>query len=292
MSFDLSKAIGHKFKPYEVAVDNRELILYALGIGFQADPLNKDHYNFCYENADDFQAFPTVAVVLAHRQFGELDTIPGVPKFNKMMLLHGEEKVEVISPIEADTVVVCQEKVIDLQDKKKATVIVIETEIKDKSSGELRAKVISNLFVRGIGGFGHKGTFKSVIPPTPKEAPHHTASEKTEKNQAFLYRLCGDRNPLHVDPQMSSMGGFEVPILHGLCTYGFTARAVFEKYFKDDPMALEQISGRFTSHVFPGETLVVDMWKSGNQIVFNTKTKERGLVVLKGSCTLKQAAKL
>jgi acyl dehydratase len=91
---------------------------------------------------------------------------------------------------------------------------------------------------------------------------------------------------------MSEMGGFKVPILHGLCTYGITARAVYEQYHKEDPMLLQQISGRFTSHVFPGETLVVEMWKEGNNVVFQSKTKERGLVVLKGSCTLKAGAKM
>ena len=91
---------------------------------------------------------------------------------------------------------------------------------------------------------------------------------------------------------MSEMGGFKVPILHGLCSFGFTARAVFEKYHKEDPMILKKISGRFTSHVFPGETLVVDMWKEGNQVVFATKTKERGIVVLKGYCELNVAAKM
>ena len=290
--WDIKKAIGHKFKPYEVNVTNSELILYALGIGFQQDPLYKPHYNFTYENAEDFKAFPTVAVVLAHRGDLAAMSIPGVPEFNPMMLLHGEEKVEVYAPIEVDTTVVCQESVIDLQDKGKATVLVIETAINDKESGKLCAKIVTNLFVRGIGGFGHKGTTKNHIPEAPKTPAHASRVEKTTPNQAFIYRLCGDRNPLHVDPQMSEMGGFKVPILHGLCTYGITARAVYEQFHKEDPMLLEQISGRFTSHVFPGETLIVDMWKEGNQVIFSTKTKERGLIVLKGSCKLRGQAKM
>ena len=170
--------------------------------------------------------------------------------------------------------------------------MVIETQITDKESGELKAKIFTNLFIRGIGGFGHKGTMRSEVPTVPKTAPSSTVEFKTEANQAFFYRLCGDRNPLHVDPQMSEMGGFKTPILHGLCTYGITAKAVFEKYHKEDPSLLKSISGRFTSHVFPGETLITSMWKSGNNITFSTKTKERGLEVLKGSCTLKDGAKM
>ena len=112
--WDIKKAIGHKMAPYEVYVDNRELILYALGIGFQKDPMNKAHYNFTYENAADFSAFPTVALIIGHRgDLGAL-SIPGMPEFNPMMLLHGEEKVEVYSPIECDTTVVCEESVVDL----------------------------------------------------------------------------------------------------------------------------------------------------------------------------------
>lgn len=108
--------------------------------------------------------------------------------------------------------------------------MVVLTEGKDKESGEVVFRIYSNLFIRGIGGFGHKGTIKNAFPSPPKRQPDHVSTEKTTKNLAFLYRLNGDLNPLHVDPAMSEMGGFKVPILHGLCTYGITARAVYEKY--------------------------------------------------------------
>lgn len=290
--WDLSKAIGHKFPAYEYKVTNNDVILYSLGIGFQADPMNKSHYNFTYENGEEFQAFPTMGVVIAHRaSLGDL-SVPGMPTFNPMMLLHGEESLEVHKPIEPDMVLAVQETLVDLQDKTKATVMVIQTDAVDKESGDLIFRVITNLFIRGIGGFGNKGKIKISIPPAPKTNPDHVIEEKTLPNQAFLYRLNGDMNPLHVDPAMSEMGGFKVPILHGLCTYGFTARAVYESYFKADAQVISKFSGRFTSHVFPGETLVVHTWKNGNQIVFETKTKERGKVVLKGVCELKADAKL
>ena len=289
--WDLSKAIGHKMCNYEVVVDNREMILYALGIGFQRDPMNAADYNFTYENAEDFQSFPTIAVVMAHRQ-PAMTSVPGMPSFNPMMLLHGEEKLEVYSPIQADTTLSVAESVYDLQDKGKATVMVILSEIKDKETGELKAKIYMTLFIRGIGGFGNKGKYQNPLPNAPKTAPHKSSEEKTDANQAFLYRLCGDRNPLHVDPNMSAMGGFDVPILHGLCTYGINARAVQQAFFKEDPTQLESISGRFTSHVFPGETLIVDMWKEGNKIVFASRTKERGKVVMKGYATVKAGAKM
>jgi len=209
-----------------------------------------------------------------------------------MVLLHGEEALEVFSPIEADTTLVIQDTLVDIQDKKKAFILVFEATIKNKEDGALVAKIHMNLFVRAPGGFGRAGTYKVEYPDPPKRAPCKSFEDKTSQNQAFFYRLNGDYNPLHVDPQMSSMGGFKVPILHGLCTYGMTARAVYESFHKEDPQQLKKIVGRFTSHVFPGETLVVDMWKDGKRIIFNTKTKERGLVVLKGYAELKDEPKM
>lgn len=102
----------------------------------------------------------------------------------------------------------------------------------------------------------------------------------------------GDYNPLHIDPDMASMGGFDKPIIHGLCTFGFSARAIYEKFGKGDPTAIKTFGGRFTSHVFPGETYIVEMWKEGNKIIFETKTKERGKVSLRGFAELKEQAKL
>ena len=117
----------------------------------------------------------------------------------------------------------------------------------------------------------------------PKREPDFTAVEKMASNQAFIYRLTGDKNKLHVDANESKTVGFEKPIIHGLCTYGFSARAVYDRYGKGNPASMSKIAGRFTSHVFPGETLIIEMWeKKPNFIYFETKTKERGLTSLKG----------
>ena len=143
------------------------------------------------------------------------------------------------SPIMVDTTVVITETIFDLIDKGKATVMIVLKELKDKDSGELKAKIYSSVFIRGIGGFGSKGKFRNPIPDAPKSKPHQNTEETTQANLAVLYRLSGDRNPLHIDPNMSAMGGFDVPILHGLCTYGITARALHQTYFKDDASELE-----------------------------------------------------
>ena len=150
----------------------------------------------------------------------------------------------------------------------------------------------TGFFIVGLGGFGHKGVVNQEYPNPPKRNPDFTTEEQTAVNQAFFYRLSGDTNPLHVDPNMSKMGGFKVPILHGLCTKGNTVRAVQEHFFKADPYLMSECSSRFTGHVFPGETLVVEAWKEGDTIIYSTKTKERGKNVLKGYLKLKAGAKL
>jgi acyl dehydratase len=234
-----------------------------------------------------------MAVTIAHRDGSALlGGVKGMPEFNPMMVLHGEERVEIISPIENDTTLVVTEFVHDMQDKGKATVMTMRNEIRVKGTNELKTIVYNTAFIRGIGGFGRKGFFKNELPNAPKRPANAVLSMKTDPGQAFLYRLNGDTNPLHVDPDMSAIGGFETPILHGLCTYGITARAVYEQYFKGNANALKAVNGRFTSHVYPGETLEVHMWKDGNKIIVNTKTKERGLVVLKAYYELKDEAKM
>ena len=292
---DVKKALSFTQKPYEVELKSNDTILYALGVGFSQDAMNKDHLRFTYENADSFGAFPTNSVVVCHRgpfADGDFD-IPGIPPFNPMQLLHGEETITIEQPLKTDTKYVVQEKIVDLQDKGKGSVLIFDAEIREVATNALQSTVRSSLYVRGLGGYGYKGSVKNPFPAIPKRAPDMSVEEKTTKNQAILYRLCNDRNPLHIDPDMAAMGGFDAPILHGLCTYGITARSVQQHFFKNEPELLKQMNARFTSHVFPGETLVVNAWKENDAIIFATKTKERKQAVcLVGYIKLAAKAKL
>ena len=190
--------------------------------------MNANHYKFTYENAEDFQCFPTNALTVSHGgPFADGDfAIPGVPPFNPMQLLHGEEQVTFDKPMVPGEKYIVEENIADLQDKGKGGLLIIDSRILNASTRELCSTVRTSLFVRGLGGFGHKGTIKSQIPKIPNREPDFVKEEVTQRNQAFLYRLCNDRNPLHVDPQMSAMGGFETPILHSLGSYGFSASAI------------------------------------------------------------------
>lgn len=180
-----------------------------------------------------------------------------------------------------------------MQDKGKGAVLIFDAEIREKETNLLQSTVRSSLFVRGLGGFGYKGTVKNPFPAIPKRAPDMTKEEKTTSQQAILYRLCNDRNPLHIDHDMAAMGGFEAPILHGLCFFGITTRSVQQHFFKNDPDMIKQVNVRFTAHVFPGETLIVNAWKEKDVIVFATKTKERkGATVLVGYMKINEKAKL
>ena len=227
-----------------------------------------------------------------HRGLFTLDSkpIPGL-KYNPMMLLHGEEKVLFSKPLSTGETYIMHEEITDISDKKSGGLIVLQTKVYEKSTNDQVALVESNIFIRGIGGFGYKGTLRENLsrPKTPSEA---SVEAPMAPNAAFLYRMNGDRNPLHVDPKMAKIGKFDRPILHGLCTYAMSVRAVQKKYSNDDPNALESVNARFTSHVFPGETLIVDMWKEGNKITFMTKTKERGKVACIGYVKIKPQAKL
>ena len=167
----------------------------------------------------------------------------------------------------------------DIQDKGSGLLMTLEVNSCDEA-GELLAQARTSMFIRGIGGFGGERGASSKI-ALPDRPPDAIIEEATLARQALIYRLAGDANPLHVDPRMAAIGNFDRPILHGLCTLGFSARAVLRRFCDNDAHKLAAISTRFAHHVFPGETLITEMWQEGaGQIRFQTKAKERDVVVL------------
>ena len=161
------------------------MILYALGIGFNEDPLNRDHYRFTYELDNNFQAFPTMNVAIALQKFPSFLEIPHFPQVDPFKILHGEEDLEVVKPLQADNSYEVSEKIIDIQDKQKFTALIVEKAITNVKNQELNAKVTSTFIMMGLGGYGYKGTYKApAFPPKPEtgEQPHQSALEKTHPN--------------------------------------------------------------------------------------------------------------
>jgi acyl dehydratase len=210
-----------------------------------------------------------------------LNSCPGMPDFNPMMLLHGEQKLEVFKPYPKRQQITLKSEITDVADKVKGALVTITGSVYDQNQESI-CRNTNKLFIRGIGGFGDKGLKNETIPASPETKPHKVSTDPTYPNQAILYRLAGDFNPLHISPDMAALGGFDRPILHGLCFFGYAGRAVLKEFCADDVKRFKTISARFTSHVVPGETLITEMWRTPNGVSFQQKTQERGKVCSQG----------
>ena len=259
--------------------DDRDVILYNLGIGAKRNELS-----FVYESSDSFQALPTFGVVpyFGASQPYNVDDI--MPNFSPMMLLHGEQYLEIRKyPIPTSAKLVSYPKLVEVIDKGNAAIMVSGTTTKDAATGEDIFYNESSAFVRGSGGFGgptkgsNRGAATAVHQP-PKRQPDAVVEEATTQEQAALYRLNGDRNPLHIDPEFSSMGGFKTPILHGLCFFGISGKHVYQTFG-----TFKNIKVRFAGTVLPGQTLRTEMWKEGNTVMFQTKVVDTGKLCIAGA---------
>jgi acyl dehydratase len=259
---------------------DRETMLYALGIGLGADPMNETELPFVYESG--LKAVPTMATVVA---WGAGPAV-GSMGINYLMVVHGEQKVEFHKTFPTEAEITAEGRVIGAFDKgEKGAVIYNETVLKDAKTGEKIATLTGSTFARGDGGFGGPSEGAPEPHEVPSRAPDKTVEFTTRPDQALIYRLSGDRNPLHSDPKIAKMAGFPRPILHGLCTYGITCRAVLQEYADFDPAKIKSHQVRFSSPVFPGETIVVDLWKDGDVVSFEARVKERGVTVVKNGKT-------
>jgi 3-hydroxyacyl-CoA dehydrogenase/3a,7a,12a-trihydroxy-5b-cholest-24-enoyl-CoA hydratase len=282
---DVDEALGYEFAPVESQFDERDLSLYALGVGAAKDPLDTKELAYVYElNGDGFKMLPTFPVAPALKAVYELTKAgkqaPGL-HYGFDRVLHGEQYTEIRAPWPKHGKIIQKVKIKDIFDKGKGALVISAITTTDEGGQELSYNEMTT-FVRGAGGWGgDRGPSAEVnVPPT--RAPDAVIEEKTSPNQALLYRLSGDWNPLHADPGFAKNFGFARPILHGLCTFGFAGRHIVAKCCPDgDPRFLKSIKVRFAESVFPGETLVTQMWKEGDhKVIFVTKVKERDKVVI------------
>ena len=268
MPIDLSY-VGKTLDKVTYSYTERDVMLYALGVG-----CGRDELKFTYEK--DLQVLPTFAVIAS---FPAMMLLGGVLRVNPAMVLHGEQAIALKAAIPTRGTLTTTPTVSGVYDKGKGAVAVIETDTVDEK-GTLLFHNTASIFVRGEGGFGGERGPSGPRNVPPDRKPDKSVAYKTLPQQALIYRLSGDMNPLHADPDFAKLGGFDVPILHGLCTYGLAGRAVLEAFCGNDPARLKSFEVRFSGVVFPGETITTDMWQvEPGKIVLTAKT-ERGEAVL------------
>lgn len=276
MPIDPSKALGAPIQGGSFRWDRDRVILYHLGIGAGDPPTDPNELAYTYER--NLKVLPSFGVIPAFGSLGGVGQVPGL-QFNPALLLHGEQDLEIRKPIPVEGEVETNGKVAGIYDKGKAALVVLETETKLKGEAEPLFVNRFSLFLRGEGGFGGESG-----PPAGNEAPNRapdgTVESKTLPQQALLYRLSGDKNPLHADPEFAKMGGFDRPILHGLCSFGVVCKAVVDHALGGDTGKVARYQARFAGVVFPGETIVTSFWREGNTILVAAQTKERGTPVI------------
>jgi len=256
---------------------SKDALLYAVGIGAgQAD------LQFSTENTRDVQqvVYPTFAVVAgAGTQSPGASAMSQIGSFNWALLVHGSQAITLHRPIPVEAEATVQDRVVAMYDKGKAAVVVMENEVR-LATGEPLWNARSAVFIRGEGGWGgDRGPSGPQNEPPADTAPDHEVTLQTAPDQAFVYRLSGDRNPLHTDPSFAAIGGFDRPILHGLCTYGFTGRALLASLCDNDVTRFQHVEGRFSAPVLPGDALTVRIWRTGSgEAVFTTSVGDRVVI--------------
>ena len=268
-------------KRTEFAYDEHFTMLYALGLGAGADDRDLP---LVYEKG--LQALPTMAVVMSSTS-GEFIREGGI---DARMIVHGEQRLTVHRPLPPAGTMATTTRCLGVVDKgaAKGALVNIECVIADAASGERHATSIITLFCRGDGGFGGPSDGDLPLHSPPDRLHDLEVALPTLPQQAALYRLLGDLNPLHVDPDFARKAGFPRPILHGLCTYGIAGRAIVRACCDDDPARIERFDVRFSAPVFPGEAVTTRIWRDGSEIAFECLVAERDAkVVRNGYCTLR-----
>ncbi|KAK1752076.1 peroxisomal hydratase-dehydrogenase [Echria macrotheca] len=275
----IQKALKVEGKGTEYKYTERDVMLYNLGIGAKRTDLR-----YVFEGNDEFQVLPTFGVIPQFDAEMPFSFDEVVPNFSPMMLLHGEQYLEIKKyPIPTSGRLISKGKLLEVVDKGNAAILKSGVTTVNAETGEELFYNESTVFLRGCGGFdgqkkgADRGASTAANKP-PSRMPDVVVEEKTTEEQAAVYRLSGDYNPLHIDPAFAKMGGFKQPILHGLCFFGIAGKAVYEKFGP-----YKNIKVRFAGTVMPGQTLVTEMWKDGNKIIFQTKVKETGKLAIGGA---------
>lgn len=277
MPLDYPPILDRKETGRRFTYTDRDTMLYALGVGMGQNPLDERELDFIYEKA--LKALPTLATTVAWGAGVPTDELG----LDYKLVLHGEEETLFHRPLPPAGSILADSRISAVYDKgkDKGAVVVRETILRTESDDQPLATLKRFLFARGDGGLG--GSMDAAEPPhtAPDREADMVLDYPTAANQAALYRLSGDRNPLHIEPERAKAAGFDRPILHGLCTYGFTCRAVLDAFCDFDPALLASHRARFAAPVFPGETLRIRLWRDNDIVSFEADVIERSVKVIR-----------
>ncbi|MEL7187262.1 MAG: MaoC/PaaZ C-terminal domain-containing protein [Pseudomonadota bacterium] len=284
MPLDYDELMATEELDLPLSYTDTEAILYALSIGMGRNAVDLRELPYVYEQGEHFRTVPTFATVLVPDMFP-----PGLG-WDFSQVLHSEQRMRLYRPLPPAADLKIDKRVVDAFDwgERKGAVILFEAEGRLASDDTVMFTLGCTVMARGDGGFG--GPMGKGPRPhrAPRRDPDLSCELPTRKDQALLYRLTGDRNPLHADPGMASDAGFDVPILHGMCTYGIACRAILETICDYDHTLIEEFDARFTAPVMPGDTIRTDMWQDGNVVSFRCTAVERDVMVLRnGKCMLR-----
>jgi acyl dehydratase len=277
MTIVYDKLLALKIPSVERTYTQRDPIFYALSLGLGQDPVNADELPFVYEK--NVKVLPTFPVVVAQPGMWarELDT-----GMDWVKIVHGEHDVVIHKPMPVAGTVRSETRVLDAIDKGpgKGALIISQRKVQDKATGELYATITQTTFARGDGGFGGPQRPSPVPHTLPERTPDAVCDLPTRPEMALIYRWNADMNPLHADPDIATAAGFPRPILHGLATFGVAGHAILKTMCRYDPTRFKSIAGRFSSPVYPGETIRTEMWQDGSTVSFRARLVERNLVVM------------
>ncbi|MFY3140213.1 MaoC/PaaZ C-terminal domain-containing protein [Achromobacter xylosoxidans] len=277
MPLDYATVKHWRFDDVRQHYDDKDTMLYALGIGLGQDPEDTRQLRYVYER--DLRAFPTMSVVLGYPGFWMSDPRAGI---DWVRLVHGEQRLAVHAPLPTSGTVIGRSRVTHVIDKgaDKGAIVITERTLHDTAGTHL-ATLRQSTFCRGDGGFGQGDASPEPLPAAPRGEPERRCELRIPPQAALLYRLNADRNPLHADPEVAHQAGYPRPILHGLCSYGVAAHALVKTWCDYDASRLTRLDARFSAPVYPGETLQCDMWRMPDgQIRFIARALERDIIVM------------
>lgn len=280
INYDALMALSVQDDPLHYS--ENDSILYALGVGFGSDPLNARELPFVYEGAG-LSTVPTMAAMLVRGNF--LDNCG----WDYSQVLHSALSIALYRPLPASADLLINRKVVDVQDrgKRRGARVNVESEVRLARDDTVVFTLASTLLARADGGFGGRSGENRMPHKLPKRQPDLVCDLPTRPDQALLFRLSGDQNPLHADPDLARSAGFRMPILHGRCTTGIACHAILKTICDYDYTLIKGFDVRFTSPVFPGDMVTTEMWQDRNIISFRSSVRSRAATVLNnGCCTL------